>query len=443
MNQTIQFEPVEILHPPLRLENQRHVIGLQCEPLEQVRVAFIGLGMRMANTLERFVHLDHARIKILCDRSANKIMKAKEILSSYQYTMPEAFVGEEDWKKVCEHPEIDLIYISTHYDLHVPIAIYAMQCGKHVAIEVPAAISLNDCWKLVDTAEQTRRHCIQLENCNYGDFEMTTLQMVRKGLLGELNHLEGGYIHDLKELLFDENGYWNMWRLKHHEQKNGNLYPTHGLGPLCHALNIHRTDQLHYLVSMSSHQFNLTNYAVEHFGRTSDFASRRYANGDMNNTLIRTRKGKTILLQHDITTPRPYSRIHMISGTNGMIRKWPHTQIALSPNAQNYLTDEEMNRVLDENRHPIRTKLQPIIDRLGKTIPSIAKNEGMDYIMDFRLIHCLRHGLPLDMDVYDAAEWSSIIELSEWSVNHYSAPVAIPDFTRGAHQSASELHYAE
>ncbi len=441
MNRNLSFEPV-VLHQPARpKETQRHVIGLQCEPLEQVRVAFIGLGMRMAHTLERFVHLENARIQVLCDISTDRIQKAEEILATHNYPKPATYQGAEDWKRVCERDDIDLVYISTHYDLHVPIAVYAMQCGKHAAIEVPAAITVADCWRLVDTAEQTRRHCIQLENCNYGAFEMSTLQMIRNGLLGELVHLEGAYIHDLKELLFDEKGYWNMWRLRYHEQKNGNLYPTHGLGPLCHALDIHRTDQLHYLVSMSSNQFNLKQYASERFGEGSEYAQRQYVNGDMNNTLIRTRKGKTILLQHDITSPRPYSRIHMISGTRGMVRKWPTPKITLSPDTQSFFTDEEMEQLLRENEHPIRKKLQPLIDALGKQVPAIAKNEGMDYIMDYRLIHCLRLGLPLDMDVYDAAEWSCIIELSEWSVNHYSAPVAIPDFTRG--QQAPRLEYAQ
>lgn len=376
MNPGKEFEPVELYPPIPRLTTQHHVIGLQCNPLEQVRVGFVGLGMRTANTLERFAHLKHATIKVLCDISTDKIKNAVTLLSAYGCSKPHCYCEPDDWKRVCERDDIDLVYISTHYDLHVPIAIYAMQCGKHAAIEVPAAITVADCWRLVDTAEQTRRHCIQLENCNYGAFEMATLQMVRAGLLGEPVHLEGAYIHDLKELLFNEDGYWNMWRLKYHEQKNGNLYPTHGFGPLCHALDIHRTDQLHYLVSMSSNQFNLKAYATEHFGAKSDYATRTYANGDMNSTLIRTRKGKTILLQHDITSPRPYSRIHMICGTKGMVRKWPTPSITLAPNTQETLSAEQMTCLLHENEHPIRKQLNPLIEELGPKVPAIAKTMG-------------------------------------------------------------------
>jgi predicted dehydrogenase len=431
MNHKVNHQPAELFHAPPRQANQRHVIGLQCAPIDVVRVAFIGLGMRMANTLERFMHIDGAEIAVICDLSAEKIKKAQHLISSYNHPAPDIYDQPDDWRRICQRDDIDLVYISTHYDLHVPIAVYAMQSGRHAAIEVPASMTIEGCWQLVDTAEKTRRHCIQLENCNYGSIEMATLNMVQKGVLGELIHLEGAYIHDLKELLFNKDGYWNMWRLKYHEQKNGNLYPTHGLGPLCHALGIHRTDMMHYLVSMSSNQHNLSRYASLNYGETSDFARRDYANGDMNSTLIRTRKGKTILLQHDITSPRPYSRIHLISGTKGIIRKWPEPKLALHPHANEYLSAQQMNDLLREYEHPIRKELNPLIEKLGKTVPSIAKNEGMDFIMDYRLIHCLRNGHPLDMDVYDAAEWSAIVELSEWSANNFSSPVAIPDFTRG------------
>lgn len=435
------FKPIELYQHELRPKSQQHVISLRCEPLERVRIAFVGLGMRMMHTLERFAHVDKAEISVLCDISQIKLEKALSQLRGYGCPAPDIYCGAEDWKRVCERPDIDLVYISTHYDLHVPIAVHAMECGKHVAVEVPAATTLEGCWQLVDTAERTRRHCIQLENCNYGPFEMAALQMVKKGVLGELVHVEGAYIHDLKELLFDENGYWDMWRLKNHEQKNGNLYPTHGLGPLCHALDIHRNDRMEYLVSMSSNQFNLKSYAADKFGSNSDYAQRHYANGDMSSTLIKTTKGKTILLQHDITSPRPYSRSHLMSGTRGVIRQWPQPAMALTPNAKCYMPENEMRQMLLEFEHPIRHELQPIIDRLAASAPSVAKNVGMDYVMDYRLVHCLTHGLPLDMDVYDAAEWSCIVELTGWSANNYSVPVAIPDFTRGAYANALPLMY--
>ena len=434
--------PLQNQPPPDRKPGQTHVLELRCEPVEKVRVALVGLGMRMASTIKRFMHIEGAEITVLCDIDRPKVEKARKIIHTYGQSNIALYWGEGDWRKICEREDVDLVYISTHYDLHVPIAVYAMECGKHAAIEVPAATTIADSWKLVDTAERTRRHCMQLENCNYGAFEMATLNMVQQGLLGEITHAEGAYIHDLKKLIFDtHSGYWNMWRLKYHEKKNGNLYPTHGLGPICHALNIHRGDRFEFLVSMSTNAFNLREYAREHFGEEAEFTKKTYRNGDMNSTLIRTLKGKTILLQHDITSPRPYSRIHMLSGTKGFAQKWPRQGIALAPDGLNYLDEDHQKALLGKYEHPIRKQLSSMLEKLSKHVCEIAKNESMDYIMDYRLIHCIRHGLPLDQDVYDAAEWSAIIELSEQSVESSSMPVAIPDFTRGAYQELQKVTY--
>ncbi len=434
--------PEQFAATPERPNGQQHALELRCEPIENVRVAFIGLGMRMVSTLKRFLHIEGATILVICDVKEEKINQASELLAAYGVHNISTYTHEDDWKAICERDDIDLVYISTHYDLHVPIAVYAMECGKHAAIEVPAATTIEDCWKLVNTAEKTRRHCMQMENCNYGAFEMTTLQMVQEGLFGDIIHAEGAYIHDLKDLILDsENGYWNMWRLRYQEKKNGNLYPTHGLGPLCHAMNIHRGDRFDYMVSMSTAPFTLKQYASEKFGEDSAYAKKNYRNGDMNTSMIRTGNGKTILLQHDITSPRPYSRIHLLSGTKGFVRKWPKTGISLAPDGMNYLNDKELEALINQYKHPIREQIQAKFDKLSQTVCEIAKNDGQDYIMDYRLIYCLRNGLPLDQDVYDAAEWSSIIELSEKSADNGSMPVQIPDFTRGDHQLLNQVTY--
>jgi len=320
--------------------------------------------------------------------------------------------------------------------------VYAMLNGKHAAVEVPAALTIEECWNLVDTAEQTQRHCMMLENCNYGSFELTTLNMIQKGLLGEIIHGEGAYIHDLRELLFNsDNGYWNMWRLNYHANKNGNLYPTHGLGPLCHSMGINRGDKMDYLVSMSTNQFGLSDYAQKTFGVDSLFAQKNYKNGDMNSTLIHTNMGKTIMLQHNIASPRPYSRIHLLSGTKGFAQKWPVAGIALEPNSSEFLTKKELKILLKKYEHPVLKQVKKILRKLDQKIVEIEKNEAMDFIMDYRLIYCLQKGLPLDMNVYDAAGWSSIIELSENSVENRSATVPIPDFTRGRFNKVAKVNY--
>jgi len=431
-----QFPGAQELFPESpRPAGQTDVIELRCDPIDTVHIAFIGLGGRGKGAVRRYTFLEGVKVVALCDLVPENLDLAQEILLNAGLPEADTYSGTEDWKEVCEREDVDLVYVCTHWDLHTPIAVYAMEQGKHVATEVPAATSIEECWQLVNTAEKTRRHCMQLENCNYDFFELATLNMVRQGLLGEVVHAEGAYIHDLRSPIFDEeDGYWKMWRLRHNQQRNANLYPTHGFGPICHILNIHRGDKMEYLVSLASGQVGMTEYAREKFGEDSDYGRREYARGDMNTTLIKTAKGKSILIQHDVTSPRPYSRIHLLSGTKGFVRKWPVQGIALEPDAHNFLPKDEMEKLLEEYEHPITKEV-------GELARKVGGHGGMDFTMDYRLIYCLRNGLPLDQDVYDAAEWSSIIELSEKSIKNQSMPVKIPDFTRGAWNKVQVVTY--
>ena len=414
--------------------NTNDAIELKCDPIETVRIGFIGLGMRGSGAIARYTQIEHVEIVAICDLVQENIDKCQKILTKNGLPKAAAYSGENDWKKICERNDIDLIYVCTHWELHTPIAVYAMEHDKHVAVEVPAALTIEQCWELVNTAERTRKHCMQLENCNYDFFEMATLNMAQKGLFGDIVHCEGAYIHDLRFLNFDEKGYWDMWRLKHLEKEDGNTYPTHGLGPLCHIMNIHRGDKMNHLVSMSSNQFGMSLYAKNKFGDSSEYAKKTYKKGDMNTTLIKTENGKTILIQHDVTSPRPYSRLHTISGTNGFAQKYPQKGIALEPNAHYFLAEEKLDSLLEEYAHPI-------VKEIEEKAKEVGGHGGMDYIMDYRLIYCLRNGLPLDQDVYDAAEWSAIIELSRKSVENNSEPIEIPDFTRGAWKKINKVTY--
>jgi len=434
-SEEITFKAAELFPEPPRPEGQSDVIELRCDPIETVRVAFVGLGGRGKGAVRRYTFLEGVEIVALCDLVQENLDKSQEILEGAGLPRADVYSGPEDWKKVCEREDVDLVYVCTHWDLHTPIAVYAMEQGKHVASEVPIAISIDECWQLVNTAEKTRRHCMQLENCNYDFFELATLNMVRQGLLGEIVHAEGAYIHDLRASNFnEENGYWDMWRLRHNQKRDANLYPTHGFGPICHALNIHRGDKMEYLVSVASDQFGMTEYAKKKFGEDSDYAKREYARGDMNTTLIKTAKGKSIMIQHDVTSPRPYSRIHLLSGTKGFVQKWPIQGIALEPFAHNFMGEEEMQQVLSDYEHPITKEV-------GELARKVGGHGGMDFTMDYRLIHCLRNGLPLDQDVYDAAEWSCITELSEKSIANQGMPVKMPDFTRGAWKKVDVVTY--
>lgn len=416
-----------------RPAGQNHVLQLRAEPLPTVRVGFIGAGNRGGKAARRFTFIEGVEIKAICDLHENRVKNAQKTITDKGFPRADEYVGDEVWREVCERDDIDLIYITTDWANHARMAVYAMEQGKHVALEVPAAISVDECWALVNTAEKTRKHCMMLENCTYDFFELTTLNMAQQGLFGEIVHGEGGYMHDLRSQLKSKTN----WRTKHYVDYTGNPYPTHGLGPICQAMNIHRGDKMNFLVSVSTDQFGMTHYLEETFGKDSPEAAKQYKMGDMNTTVIKTEKGKTIMVQHDVTSPRPYSRLHTLSGTKGFAQKYPDPQISLeSHNAHRFLNKETYNKLMKEYEHPFITDI-------GDYAKEVGGHGGMDFMMDYRLVYCLRNGLPLDQDVYDAAEWSCLFELTEISASNGGIPVKIPDFTRGDWDLLDGLKFAE
>jgi len=409
----------------------KSVMGLRCEPLKTVRIGLIGLGMRGSESLRRLLQVEGAEVIAIADVVPKAVKDANKQITDAGLKAALEFTGEEDWMKICERDDIDLVYQCTPWLLHTPIAVYAMKHGKHAACEVPSAVTLNECWELVNTAEETQRHFMMLENCCYDFFELNTLNMARNGVFGDIYHAEGAYIHDLRWLKFmKEGGYHNMWRLEYSKKHTGDPYPTHGLGPVAQIMGINRGDRFDYLSSISTNQFSMSLYAQEKFGANSPEALAAYKLGDMNTTIIHSLKGKTIMIQHDTSSPRPYSRIHLISGTKGMAAKYPVEQIALEPNAHEFLKKEDFDALMKKYEHPLATQM-------GEKAKKIGGHGGMDFIMDYRLIYCLRRGLPLDQDVYDAAAWCSIIPLSEKSVLNRGNSIDVPDFTRGAWEKAT------
>lgn len=397
--------------------------GYAAPKIETVRVGIVGLGMRGPGAVNRLSKIEGVEIKALCDLMPERVEKAKEQLKDTSHN-PDGYSGKVySWKEMFDRPDLDLIYIATPWEWHTPMAVYAMEAGKHAACEVPIARTLDECWQLVETSERTKKHCMQLENCCYDFFELMTLKMAREGYFGEVLHVEGAYIHDLLALNFDKNGYQGMWRLKEN-YRDGNLYPTHGLGPICQILNINRGDQMDYLTSVSSNDFMMKEKAEELAAQDnffSDFATKSYR-GNMNTSVVKTKNGKTIMIQHDVTSPRPYSRLHVISGTEGFAQKYPSPKVS---RGHGWLNDEEFK--------DLETKYTPeIVQKVGELAKQVGGHGGMDFIMDWRLIDCLRNGLPLDQDVYDAALWSSISPLSEWSVANRSNSIDVPDFTGGS-----------
>jgi predicted dehydrogenase len=402
--------------------------GYAAPKIDTVRIGYIGLGNRGSAAVERITYLQGIEVKALCDIRPEMVAATQERIKDSGYN-PHVYTGSADaWKQLCERDDIDLVYIATPWDLHTPIAVYAMLHGKHVATEIPAAVTVEECWQLVETSEKTKKHCVLLENCCYDFFELLTLNMARQGFFGDIVHCEGAYIHDILPSLFNKKARYDLWRLKQNAHRNGNLYPTHGLGPVCQVLDVNRGDSMEYLVSMQSNDFMMHALAEETAAKDDTF--KPYVNahfrGNMNTTTIRTRKGRTIMLQHDVTSPRVYSRLHLVSGTKATAQKYPlEPRIAL--NHEGWVTPEAFKQ-LEEKYTPA------LIKKLGEMAKQVGGHGGMDFLMDWRLIDCLRNGLPVDIDVYDAAAWSAIGPLSEWSVANRSASIDIPDFTGGSWQ---------
>jgi predicted dehydrogenase len=401
-------------------------------PIDTVRIGYVGVGGMGSAHVRNLLKIDGVQIRAVCDIVPEKVEQVQKWVIDAGQPKPEGYTrGLEDFRRLCERNDLDLVYNATPWEWHVPISVAAMEAGKHAATEVPAATSLEDCWKLVETSERTRRHCVMMENCCYDRPEMQCLSMVKKGLLGEILHAEAGYLHDLRALKFSIEGE-GLWRLAHSIRRNANLYPTHGLGPVAQCMDINRGDRFARLVSMSAPSRGLNLYAAKAFGANDPRATRKYALGDVNVSLIQTALGKVVTLYHDCDTPRPYSRIHKVQGTGGIFEKYPE-RVYIEGRSK----DDEWD-TLDtfvEFDHPLWTTQAEKARGAG--------HGGMDYIEDYRLIDALRHGRPLDLDVYDAAAWSAVTELSEQSVAGRGRPVDFPDFTRGGWKTPRPLHVME
>jgi predicted dehydrogenase len=403
--------------------------GYAAPALDKVRVAIIGLGQRGPAHMNLLRHIEGVEIKALCDIRPEKANAAKGKLTGTAHN-PDVLTGAEDWKRVCERDDIDLVFVTTPWYMHATMAVYAMNHGKHVASEVPAAGTIQECWQLVETAERTRKHCQMMENNSYLPFQIMTLNMARQGFFGEVVHGDCAYNTSKMGNNFSKELYWDMWWLKLYGSRHGNIYPTHGLGPVAQVMNINRGDKFEFLVSVESNDFMMQAKAKE-LAATDDFfkpfAEKTYR-GNMSVTTIRTTMGRTIMLQHDATSPSPHSVIHGIYGTKGAALYDPPPPRLATGNHQ-WVSEQEYKALVEKYTPTITRRLSELAAQMK------AGHGGTDLLEDWRLIDCLRNGLPLEQDVYDAAAWSAIVPLSEWSVRHRSNSIDVPDFTAGAWKS--------
>ena len=390
---------------------------------KKIRIGFVGVGSRGGGHVREFLKVQNAEVKAICDIVESKVQRMQALVADSRQPKPDGYSdGPTDYKRMCARKDLDLVVNCTPWELHTPIAVEAMNNGKHVAIEVPAAVTIEECWQLVETSEKTGRHCVMIENCNYDRVELMTLNMVRKGLLGELVHAECGYVHELRNLKLKYEDGKRPWRLEHSLKRNGDLYPTHGLGPVAQCMNINRGNLFDHMVSMASKTRSLHEYAVEKFGKDSPQAKLEIALGDVVTSTIRTRNGETIIVVHDTNTPHPYSRKYLVQGTRGVVQKYPKPLVYIdgkSPRDE----WEDIEKYAQEWEHPLWRRLSEQAQGAG--------HGGMDFIEDYRLVECLLRGDPPDMDVYDAAALSAVSELSEKSIAGRSKTMDFPDFTRG------------
>ena len=391
-----------------------------------VRVAIVGTGLRGSSVLGELLAIDGVQITALCDIVPAKAERAAKRVTSTGQPMPALYTaGDRDFEKLVTRDDIDIVYTATPWPWHTPVCLAALQAGKHAATEVPAATSLEECWALVDASEKARKHCMLMENCCYDFNETLVNTMIKKGLFGEILYAEAAYIHDLRSLLFEDRDE-GLWRRFPHTNRQGNFYPTHGLGPVAWYLDIHGGDRFDYLVSMSTQERGLSLWREAHVPKDSPKWRETYIEGDINSSLVKTFRGKTILLQHAVTTPTPYDRLNSVRGTKGVFKDYP-ARIYLEGQAggEEY---QPIDSFKADHTHPLWTRIGEIARQKGG-------HGGMDYIMAYRLIECMREGLPPDFDVYDAAAWSAPWPLSETSVRNGGVPVKFPDFTRGGWQT--------
>ncbi|MEX0594228.1 MAG: Gfo/Idh/MocA family oxidoreductase [Balneolaceae bacterium] len=410
-------------------------------PMEHIRVGLIGIGARGSGTTRRLAGIEGVEIVALCDIVPERVEETIESISMYPQHSPESYTdGPEAWKELVDRDDIDLIYTATPWSMHYEICKRSMESEKHVYVEIPAATTVEECMDLVETSERTRKHCVLMSATAHSGINAVTLNMCRQGFFGDLIHGEGNYIHDRisdidSRWVRDEHGWFGYrpWRLDENAGRNGNLYPQHGLAPLAQMMDINYGDQMDYMVSMSSDDFSM-GPLMEQLAEEDDYFEPYVGQpfrGNMNTTIIRTKRGRTMMLQHDISSPRPGSRFQLVSGTGGIYRHYP-TPARIATSHDGWLPDEEYEALVDEYTPPITHRFRELQEeaRDNSDLRSYARVTETDW----RLIDCLRNGLPLDQNVYDAALYSCITPLTEWSVANGSRSVSIPDFTGGSWQ---------
>lgn len=382
----------------------------------------IGLGGRGCGNLREFLDVPGVRVAAVCDLYEDRAQQGVQIVAQKTGETPEMYL---DYKELLKRDDIEAILCFTTWITHARIATDSMRAGKHVAVEVGGAASIEECWQMVRASEETGKYCMLLENCCYDRNEMALYQMVKQGLFGEIVHLEGGYRHDLRGEITSgrENRHGRLFNFMH---RNGELYPTHQLGPICKLIGVNRGNRMLTLCSMSSKSRGLNVYLRDTKGADYDITEYPFNQGDVTTTMIKCANGETITLHHDCSLPRPYSRNYVIEGTRGIFQENSH--------GGEYFLDT----MGEEGKEP---KFFPFGEDCAKYEHPLWKkyqtdgvhggHGGMDFLVMSAFADAVIHAHQPPIDVYDTATWMAVTCLSEQSAAMGGMPVPIPDFTNG------------
>ena len=427
------------------IDRNSHYMGNYSAPkLKTVRVAFIGVGARGTGHARQIATIEGTEVVAISDLyqdlAQRSIDNCKEIGKGERHNEIAIYYGGEDkWKLMLKEVKPDVVFISTNWNNHAPMVIKAMNSGAHAFVEVPIATTIEDMWKIINTSEKTRKHCMMMENVNYGRDEMMYLNMCRKGVIGDFLHAEAAYIHELRFQMEEQERGTGSWRTHQYAKGRGNLYPTHGLGPVAQYMNLARgDDNFNTLISYSTPALGRKLYAKKNYPANHKWNKLDYKNGDLNTSIIKTSVGRTIMVQWDETSPRPYSRHNLIQGTKGTLAGFP-TRVALeggvegvTKNHHSWAQGKDLEVLYEKYDHPLYKRLGALAKKMGG-------HGGMDFMMRYRIIECLRKGEPLDQNMYEGCFWSAVTPLSAKSIEDGGAPQRFPDFTRGNWKSTNPL----
>ena len=416
-----------------RGSDQKYMGDFASPKLKNIKAAFIGVGYRGKGHLKSFASLPGTEVVAISDLYQDNVDLSVKILKELNQPTDKikTYWGSENkWKLMLKEVKPDIVFISTNWKNHGVMAVQTMKNNAHAFVEVPLALSINELWKIVNTSEKYSKHCMMMENVNYGREELMFLNIIRNGHLGDLLHAEAAYIHDLRFQMFEEERGTGSWRTFQYEPKRGNLYPTHGLGPVSQYMNLLRSeDNFKSIVSFSTPAMGRKKFANKNFSENHKWNELNYQNGDLNTSVIKTHLGRTIMVQWDETSPRPYTRLNLVQGTKGILAGGP-TRAAFeggfedfTDGSNQWIKDDGIKRLYEKYDHPLYKRLN------NKTKDS--GHGGMDGIMMYRIVECLQRGIPLDQNLYEGCSWSSLIELTSNSVNNNGEPQQFPDFTRG------------